>query len=345
MRTIGPDDETNSITTTSTREHSVSEFTLVGQQEPSGSVQTMSAFNKNASLNKPSASKMSGRELSRNIIALEDGGSISQFPLSDKASATETTMACLKRIQQALDQFEASEENLKSARQIAVSIEVYKHILHNDVEARKRKPWEIAYIKRREDGGVNNEPYDSTILSGKPLDAGSSHVGGHQSTAALQAQIDSTVGIMRDNINKVSLRGAKLGSLGGEGRSKSEVDRLLAHQGNTVALIDGRPMVDNGFNPSAIDESGGHAATAEQDQINDVVRVMRENIEKVSQRGERLDELQDKTDNLGISAQGFRRSAYRARKQQGWLSTLGNAWNNLPSPRAALASADEFLQE
>ncbi len=41
---------------------------------------------------------------------------------------------------------------------------------------------------------------------------------------------------------------------------------------------------------------------------------MRENINKVSQRGERLDSLQDKTDNLAVSAQGFRRGANRVRK-------------------------------
>jgi vesicle-associated membrane protein 4 len=45
---------------------------------------------------------------------------------------------------------------------------------------------------------------------------------------------------------------------------------------------------------------------------------MRENINKVSQRGERLDSLQDKTDNLATSAQGFRRGANRVRKQMWW---------------------------
>ena len=45
---------------------------------------------------------------------------------------------------------------------------------------------------------------------------------------------------------------------------------------------------------------------------------MRENINKVSQRGEQLDSLQDKTDNLAVSAQGFRRGANRVRKQMWW---------------------------
>ncbi len=46
---------------------------------------------------------------------------------------------------------------------------------------------------------------------------------------------------------------------------------------------------------------------------------MRENINKVSQRGERLDALQDKTDNLATSAQGFRRGANRVRKQMWYV--------------------------
>jgi len=57
-------------------------------------------------------------------------------------------------------------------------------------------------------------------------------------------------------------------------------------------------------------------------QIDDTVGVMRDNINKVSQRGERLDSLQDKTDNLAVSAQGFRRGANRVRKQMWWKVTL-----------------------
>ncbi|CEI60714.1 hypothetical protein FVEN_g2621 [Fusarium venenatum] len=65
--------------------------------------------------------------------------------------------------------------------------------------------------------------------------------------------------------------------------------------------------------------AGGNARTqALQAQIDDTVGVMRDNINKVSQRGERLDALQDKTDNLAVSAQGFRRGANRVRKQMWW---------------------------
>lgn len=66
-------------------------------------------------------------------------------------------------------------------------------------------------------------------------------------------------------------------------------------------------------------QNGGNQRTAAlQAQIDDTVGVMRENINKVSQRGERLDSLQDKTDNLATSAQGFRRGANRVRKQMWW---------------------------
>lgn len=45
---------------------------------------------------------------------------------------------------------------------------------------------------------------------------------------------------------------------------------------------------------------------------------MRDNINKVAERGERLDAIENKTDNLAISAQGFRRGANRVRKDMWW---------------------------
>jgi vesicle-associated membrane protein 4 len=69
---------------------------------------------------------------------------------------------------------------------------------------------------------------------------------------------------------------------------------------------------------SAAPSAGNQRTAALQAQIDDTVGVMRENINKVSQRGERLDSLQDKTDNLAVSAQGFRRGANRVRKQMWW---------------------------
>jgi len=82
------------------------------------------------------------------------------------------------------------------------------------------------------------------------------------------------------------------------------------------------PYIPNGQQPgggaNAAPQQGNQRTAALQAQIDDTVGVMRENINKVSQRGERLDSLQDKTDNLAVSAQGFRRGANRVRKQMWW---------------------------
>lgn len=86
-------------------------------------------------------------------------------------------------------------------------------------------------------------------------------------------------------------------------------------------MADGRQEPYDPYLPSTgnAQQNGGNARTAAlQAQIDDTVGVMRENINKVSQRGERLDSLQDKTDNLAVSAQGFRRGANRVRKQMWW---------------------------
>jgi vesicle-associated membrane protein 4 len=58
-----------------------------------------------------------------------------------------------------------------------------------------------------------------------------------------------------------------------------------------------------------------------QGQIDDAVIVMQKNIEKVAQRGERLDSLQDTAENLSISAKHFRRGTNRVRKLT-WLKDM-----------------------
>ncbi|KDN37539.1 synaptobrevin, partial [Tilletiaria anomala UBC 951] len=66
-------------------------------------------------------------------------------------------------------------------------------------------------------------------------------------------------------------------------------------------------------------QGAGNTKTAQiQAQIDETVGVMRDNINKVNERGENLNSLQDKTDNLAVSAQGFRRGANRVRKQMWW---------------------------
>jgi vesicle-associated membrane protein 4 len=56
--------------------------------------------------------------------------------------------------------------------------------------------------------------------------------------------------------------------------------------------------------------------TAEvQSQVNEVVGIMQQNIDKVMERGERLDTLQNKTEDLNQSAGNFRRGASQVRRQ------------------------------
>ncbi|GAA5843328.1 hypothetical protein JCM3766R1_003666 [Sporobolomyces carnicolor] len=79
------------------------------------------------------------------------------------------------------------------------------------------------------------------------------------------------------------------------------------------------PAGGPGPNPSSSASSSADPRTAAiQQQINDTVGIMRDNISKVAERGERLDVLQDKTDTLAQSAQGFRKGANRVRKRMWW---------------------------
>ncbi|KAG2351657.1 synaptobrevin-domain-containing protein [Suillus spraguei] len=87
------------------------------------------------------------------------------------------------------------------------------------------------------------------------------------------------------------------------------------------------PRNGSSSNPAGGSSQGGNPKTAAiQQQIDDTVGIMRENITKVAERGERLDSLQDKTakvklfpqTTLAVSAQGFRRGANRVRKNMWW---------------------------
>lgn len=61
--------------------------------------------------------------------------------------------------------------------------------------------------------------------------------------------------------------------------------------------------------------------TALQSQVHEVKGVMAQNIEKVIQRGERLDDLVDKTDELNAASATFQKTASRIRKKYWWKNT------------------------
>jgi len=82
------------------------------------------------------------------------------------------------------------------------------------------------------------------------------------------------------------------------------------------------PSGSSGQGAPAAARPGGSSGNAKiesiQREIESTKQVMSDNIESMRQRGENLDSLQDKTENLSVSAQGFRRGANRVRKQMWW---------------------------
>ncbi|KAK1758734.1 synaptobrevin-domain-containing protein [Echria macrotheca] len=86
------------------------------------------------------------------------------------------------------------------------------------------------------------------------------------------------------------------------------------------------PYIPSGGGAPQGGAAGNTRTQALQAQIDDTVGVMRDNINKVSQRGERLDALQNKTDDLAASAQGFRRGANRVRKAMWWKDMKMRIW-------------------
>ncbi|KAF2745965.1 synaptobrevin [Sporormia fimetaria CBS 119925] len=86
------------------------------------------------------------------------------------------------------------------------------------------------------------------------------------------------------------------------------------------------PYIPSGGQPQGGAGNGNHRTAALQAEIDSTVGIMRDNINKVSERGARLDSLQDKTDNLAQSAQGFRRGANRVRKQMWWKDMKMRMW-------------------
>ena len=473
LRTIGSSDETGCIMTTSTRELSIGE---------SAEMRTSSSLAEETDFKRRRASELSLAEQPRDMPAPNEDSGIGQFMISGTSSATETTMACLKRIQEALDQFEASEDKIASATQMKVSIEVCKHILHSEAGPRVRKPWEVASIVRvsppavskstplnptndaaarrrandlateaaflaaaAEDAKRDKEKDSKTDklkasgwfsgwLPGKKgdsLDTGSSGTKEGEKKAiraklgdessfyydkelkrwinkkdpySMQAGAKAAppppkgpVGVLRGLTPSASLpnlsgrpertktpnengliappaqngpsridlidppagakppSGSSTPSIGGSGAglgppprpstatSTSSIDDLLgpptAGGRKSVKGKRGGRYIDLLAIASPNTTSGqlrsSRRTAALQDQIGDTIAVMRENLDKVVQRGERIDSLQDKTESLSVSAEKFR-TANRARKQQGWPSTLSTAWKYLPSPRAII---------
>lgn len=74
-----------------------------------------------------------------------------------------------------------------------------------------------------------SEPYDPYLpRNGSSSNAAGSSQGGNAKTAAIQQQIDDTVGIMRENITKVAERGERLDSLQDKTGEDNRVQRFAS---------------------------------------------------------------------------------------------------------------------
>ncbi|KAM6984904.1 vesicle-associated membrane protein 8 [Aplochiton taeniatus] len=58
-----------------------------------------------------------------------------------------------------------------------------------------------------------------------------------------------------------------------------------------------------------------------QGQVNEVKVILKDNINKVLERGERLDDLMDKTDDLQATADTFQRTSTKVARKYWWKNT------------------------
>ncbi|KAL6472874.1 hypothetical protein MHYP_G00190620 [Metynnis hypsauchen] len=72
-------------------------------------------------------------------------------------------------------------------------------------------------------------------------------------------------------------------------------------------------MADNSTQPQAPSK-----LNQVQEQVNDVKVILKDNINKVLERGERLDDLVGKTDDLQASADSFQRTSTRVSRKFWW---------------------------
>ncbi|KAJ3104305.1 hypothetical protein HDU97_009381 [Phlyctochytrium planicorne] len=84
--------------------------------------------------------------------------------------------------------------------------------------------------------------------------------------------------------------------------------------------------------PSTAAAAASGSKTAKvQAQVDEVINVMHNNIEKVIARGEKLENLKDKTDSLREGAIQFRKGASKVKSQMVWID-IEDASSNICFP-------------
>ncbi|KAJ2162580.1 Vesicle membrane receptor protein (v-SNARE) [Coemansia sp. RSA 552] len=94
------------------------------------------------------------------------------------------------------------------------------------------------------------------------------------------------------------------GSGGGYGGGQG--DNHYAYQS------DGNPLVQEGRG-----QSDDKAKNIRQ-QVDQVVDIMQDNIDRIHQRGETLQDVNSKAEDLSVTSQAFQRSAVKVRKKMWW---------------------------
>jgi vesicle-associated membrane protein 4 len=77
----------------------------------------------------------------------------------------------------------------------------------------------------------------------------------------------------------------------------------------------------SGGQPAPNAPSSTTKTAAVQNQLNEVVTIMQQNMDSLTARGERLTDIEGKTDNLQQTSVQFRRGANQVRKKMWWKDT------------------------
>ena len=74
-----------------------------------------------------------------------------------------------------------------------------------------------------------------------------------------------------------------------------------------------------------IGSGGANLAAGVQKQVQEVTSIMRDNVNRMLDRGERLDDLERRSDSLNDASSEFRNSSNRMAKQMWWKNTKAKA--------------------
>jgi vesicle-associated membrane protein 4 len=87
-----------------------------------------------------------------------------------------------------------------------------------------------------------------------------------------------------------------------------------------------RPKGQGSQDPTAPSGSGQDRFGVMKEELNGAIKAASHNVESVRDRGERLENLQDKSDGLQAAAQDFHGRAGRVRRQMWWKDMKMRIW-------------------